>query len=182
MKLPCTSAALERLVILMPSPALAEMMFRAAVVVPPMVVADDCVDRDAVAEVDDRLGAGGIEADEVPLDDGPDALELDGDPILIVAGDDIARAGGRAADQDVRRTTDGHSVADVGQRLRAALVEPDEVALHHDRGRLGDHDTIGTVAGDDVAGRGRGAADRVADAPSIKHAVAEVVEGQRVTR
>src|SRR5262249_28075958 len=80
-----------------------------------------------------------------------------------VTGDDVTRPGargvGQSADQDVRRT-DVDAEIGVGPGQLAGAVGADVVALDdHAVGHRISNDAEAEVAGDDVTGRGRGAAD-----------------------
>src|SRR5262249_28838820 len=110
--------------------------------------------------------AGVVGADEVAGHDvagGAGAADLSA--VVAVAGDDVAGAGGRASDRVVGGGgSDDHALVDVAQRARPGQVGADEVALDDIvRGVAelqGDAEVV--VAGDDVAGRRRGAANRIA--------------------
>src|SRR5207248_1063527 len=121
-------------------------------------------------------GAGGIGAEEVDLDDVVVAVERDA--IVGVAGDDVARAGGgaahddvvgdvRIAADDVARAGGGAADGDVGRavgdvdahpvrhRNSARNIGPDVIPLHEGAGGGGgvDEDAVARVAGDRVPGR-----------------------------
>ena len=52
------------------------------------------------------------------------------DAVVIVAGDDVARAGRRPSYRVARRTLDQDTVAEVAQIRAAADVRADEIALN----------------------------------------------------
>src|SRR5262249_28041788 len=122
-------------------------------------------DGHALAHVGDHGAAGGIGADEVALDQvvrRPRAA--DEEAVGTVAGEEVARTGGRAADGVRRRTVeDVDAVGPVGEGGGAGRVGADAVARHRVvRGpRALDDDAVGTVAGDDIARGGGRAADGV---------------------
>src|SRR5262249_21937089 len=142
--------------------------------------------RDAVAGVggDDVAGPGPAAADRVvgavgdypvpAVAEGrrrgevrPDRVALDhvaaGDQVhagAAVARDDVAGPRGGAAD-GVAVGEDDDAVASVAQGRRPGGVGADEVARHHVGGAV-QVDAVVGVAGNQVAGPGRGAADRVA--------------------
>src|SRR5262249_29715318 len=110
-----------------------------------------------VTPVGDRRAAGVVGADVIAPDQGAGGAVEERDAAGAVAGDQVARPGGRAADHVADRL-DADAVAAVGDGGGAVLVGADEVAA--DAGVAGaeqEHAVVG-VAGDDVApGRGRAA-------------------------
>ena len=90
------------------------------------------------------------------------------DPVIDVAGDEVPRARGRAADRGiVSPGVDQDAVSYVGNGLRAVLVGTDVVPLH--KVRTGsDRDAVLEVAGNDVSCRCRRAPDGGAG-PSLGH-------------
>ena len=64
-------------------------------------------DKQSVKRIADRRGPGGIRANEIALHQVAGRRRTDDiDPFDLVAGDDVARAGRRAADQIARRIVD----------------------------------------------------------------------------
>src|SRR5205085_634745 len=97
-----------------------------------------------------------------------------------VTGDDVGGTAGGAAD-GVRRGADldEHAVTAVAEFGGAVDVGADAVAQHHVAARpaVRDVHTVGTVAGEEVEGRGRRAADGVVDGSAVDfHAVAGIAE------
>src|SRR5207249_2980092 len=84
--------------------------------------------------------------------------------VLPVAGDDIARAGGGAADDLIVGVDDVDAVVAVGEGAGAVGVGADVIALDERGGGAvaDDVHAVGRVAGDDVARSRSGAADDVA--------------------
>src|SRR5206468_2743803 len=79
-----------------------------------------------------------------------------------VTADDVAGPGGRAADGVVgRRTINLDTPGSVAQGVGAAGVCADEVADHGVRRAALQGNAFQSIRGDEVAGAGRGAADRV---------------------
>jgi hypothetical protein len=97
----------------------------------------------------------------------------------IVAGNHVARAGRGAADQILVGRVNENTDA-VAQPLKASDVGADVVALDDvvERGKLSDHDTA-AVARDEVAGRGRGAADQVVVGPRADMDPVAIAAGQQ---
>ena len=140
-------------------------------------------DQHAVLAVGQRLGAGDVGADIVRLDHvGVGAGRLQLDAVKCVAGDDVA-GGGRAAAHRVeaRPGSDVQAVFAVGNGAGAGGVGADIIPFDHVvfGARTQDEDAQDRVAGDDVAGGGRGAAHRVEGRPADDlHAILAV--GQRL--
>src|SRR5205807_8704638 len=126
-----------------------------------------------------QLGrAGLVEADEVAQDQIVVAVQLDA--VGGVAGDDVAGPGRRAADDVAAGAgVDEHADVAVAHGCGTAGVGADVVAFDQvsRRAASADHDPVLLVAADDVAGRGRGAAERIiAGAARDVDAVARVRE------
>ena len=79
----------------MPTLLLPEITFRAPAGVPPTVVPEHAIQVDAVAGVPEIERAAGVEADQVPLDDGAVRAGLNVDAVAVVAGNDVALTGVR---------------------------------------------------------------------------------------
>ena len=144
----------------MPAVGFAEMMFRAPIVVPPIVTPGCAAHDHPEGPVADGLGTGGIGADPVTHDqDSARGGPRDRHARLCVARDHVARALRCAADRDTRGV-DRHARARVAQGLGSRLVGTDEVALDHGIRRGGvDDDAVARVARDHVASQ----ADRPTD-------------------
>src|SRR5665213_4536356 len=82
-----------------------------------------------------------------------------------VAGDDVARAGRRAAD-GVVAPKNADAIAGIAEAVGPARIHADVIALHEISGRT-QIDSINRVAGDDVARAGRRAADGVVGRPAV---------------
>ena len=113
-----------------------------------------------------RAAAGGVGADVVAFDlVGAGAAARDDDAVTAVAGDQVARPGGGAADRVVGRAVQDHDAAVVCRAVaqRAGGVGADVVALDlvGAGAAVADFDALLVVAGDQVARAGGGAADRV---------------------
>ena len=106
------------------------------------------------------LGAGDIQADDVAVDVVLLAT-LDEDARGRVAGDKVARAGGRAADLHVLAVLH-FDAAGVGDGLVPQRVGADEVPLDEGAVRVEHQDARAAVAGNQVAGEGTFAAHPVA--------------------
>src|SRR5205807_4152788 len=103
-----------------------------------------------------RVGAGGIHANEIALDQRVDFRKLDYDTMLPVGADDVAddRVG------SVRRDLDSVRIA---QRPCAGYIGANIVALHDVSERTErNHYAVSGVAGDNIAGGGDGAANQIA--------------------
>ena len=99
-----------------------------------------------------------VESEPAPSDRGRDL-----DAVVAVAGDDVAGARDAAADRVRRRVIQDHAAAVVAEAVAAGDVGADVVAGDRvPRGAVVEQDALVVVAGDDVAQRGLGAADRVA--------------------
>src|SRR5262249_18892448 len=86
---------------------------------------------------------------------------LDHEAGMLVAGDEVARPGGGAANHGVRRILDVDTKSDVADRVAAGGIGADPVALDGGPGRRRalHVEAILGVAGDDVAGSRGGPAD-----------------------
>ncbi len=98
------------------------------------------------------------------------------DAILTVKGDRIACAAGSAADDIIGRPQvpegDGHSIASVAQRQGAGRVGADEVTFYHVVITHADRDAVSAIAGNEVAGSRRRAADYIVRATVDAHSSA----------
>ena len=116
-------------------------------------------DGDAAVLIAERERAGGVGADEVALDDDAGDAAADRDPVDGVGGDDVARSRSRATDHGAVGI-DEDSIVEVAERSRPGDVRADEVSAGDEVRPAVEPDAVAAVARDDVAGRGRGAADR----------------------
>ncbi len=104
-------------------------------------------------------GAGHVGADEVALD-GDRVVANELDAIGLVAGDDVARGDGRAADGYLAGTPDEDPRDAIGHLGGAGGVGADEVALDCGADNTAQCDAIAAIARDDIARPRGGAADR----------------------
>ena len=140
---------------------------------------DGAHDVHADAAIGKRCRAGRVRPDEIALDDVADRRVADNrDGMLRVAGNDVGRAGHRAANRVVRRAgVHEHTALNslIRQRRRTGGGRPDVVALDEvltGRGVL-NQDAGALVAGDDVPRGSRRPSDTVvgrvdADAGSVR--------------
>jgi len=105
------------------------------------------------------LGAGDIGSDKISLDDVMGAIEVNKDAAWIVARNNVAGARTGAADE-IGGREDVHSVG-IRERMRAAGIHTDEIALDGKSVGALDIDTRGDVARNNVTGGETGAADAI---------------------
>src|SRR5262249_50321219 len=120
--------------------------------------------------VSDCLGASGVQADAAALHQVGGRLAVN-EHAVIVAGDDVAGAGRRAADRVVCTSPCDVDANAIGDSRAAGRVQADVVALHAVARAVGaDYHSV-IVAGNDVASAGHRAADGVVRALGDTHAV-----------
>ena len=159
-----------------PSPVLWAMTLPCPAPVPPTVTGAAITLKSTPTRRRSRGDAVGRDADGVAEDVGTGvraALQLDA--VVVVARDDVARSGGRPADDGVDRAAHRQAVVAVAGVGRAVGAEADDVALNDRCVRVaGDEHPGAAVAGDDVArARSRPADERVrrvldADAEDVR--------------
>src|SRR5262249_42643982 len=111
-----------------------------------------------------RIGAGGVAADPIPLEDvaGGNAggtIEKK-DAVAVIPGDEVARAGGRPA-ESVIGSKDLDPSAAVAERRGSRDVGAHIVALHQLPAARGELDPVAKVSRDDIPGSDRCSADLV---------------------
>ena len=136
---------------------------------------------DAGDLVADRLGARDVGADEISLDHVARrgvTINPDADP--AATANEVARAGGRAADRIVERAHEADVVAIIGKRGGAGGVDAEVVALDGVVRHAVEQDpavfvgVVDAVVGNDVTRRGGRAADHVVRPRTDLHAAAAV--------
>ena len=140
------------------------------------------VQKDALLAVADLGVAIAAQADVVVLDQGG-AVAVDEDAGVVVARNDVACGGGRAADGG-RGVGDPDAVGRVALRRGPGNADhADVVALDEGAGgRAHDGDAVPLVPGNDVAGRVRGAADGGAARVDDQHAGHVIAQGRDAVR
>src|SRR5262249_20122633 len=124
----------------------------------------EAADQEAVAQVAEGARAIAGQPDVVAGDRVVVHVEAECHAIAVVAADDVAGSSGRAADGVAGRVgADRDAVPQIPQGPGSGPVGAEVVAHDHVANRAGaaDADTVAGVAADDVAGPGRGTADRV---------------------
>ena len=146
-------------------------------VIGPQAGAERTIGRDAwvVAQVDPQAA---VAIDRIAFDGVLGAGVDDGDAVAgSRVGDDVPRAGRRAADGIARGIIDPHARRRIAQRGGAVGGRADEVAFDQVVvGRTLQRDAAARVAGDDVPRGGRGSADRVRIAVGDFDAAATVAQ------
>src|SRR6185436_12433494 len=144
-------------------------------------VQESRLNRDSTAAVRQSRSAVAIDADVVSLDRirkrNLFAAIVDVHASAGIAGNKIARDRAEAADEICPAATDVHSRSKVRHRGCAGYVRTDEISLNTVAGRVEQFDARVAVAGNEIARRGRRAADDIVCAVEHRDTVRAVAKG-----